>query len=116
MDLMRALDRFKDERDWLVHRSQHSYGDRLYTEVGRSEMLLRLDAFTEEARRLQKAVLQEINTFVASAGIDIEAAEDMARKNMGRLRGMPYGRLVLAAIAPDRRRKTIGAVKQCRHA
>jgi len=86
-ELLDSLGRFKDERDWLVHRSQNTHGDLLYTDAGRSETFTRLDAFTEEARRLQKAVLLEIDKFLNAAGLDVAAAERMALKNVGRLRG-----------------------------
>lgn len=85
--LLEDLGRFKDERDWLVHRSQNSNGDLLYTNAGRAETFARLDAFTEEARRLQIAVLQDISAFLAAAGLDVAAAESMALKSVGRLRG-----------------------------
>lgn len=85
--LLEDLGRFKDERDWLVHRSQNSNGDLLYTDADRAETFARLDAFTEEARRLQTAVLQDISAFIAAAGLDVAAAESMALKNVGRLRG-----------------------------
>jgi len=86
-ELLDDLTRFKEERDWLVHRSQTSHGDLLYTDAGRAETFTRLEEFTEEARRLQTALLQDISTFVSAAGLDVAAAENMAAKNVGRLRG-----------------------------
>ena len=85
--LLNELTKFKDERDWLVHRSQNSHGDLLYTDAGRIETITRLDAFTDHARQLQTALLQEVNRFVAAAGLDVAAAERMALKNVGHLRG-----------------------------
>ena len=85
--LLDELSKFKDERDWLVHRSQNSHGDLLYTDAGRAKTFARLDAFAEEALRLQTAVLQEIDLFVAAAGVDIGAAERSARSSLARLRG-----------------------------
>lgn len=86
-ELLDALGRFKEERDWLVHRSQNTHGDLLYTDAGRSEMFARLEAFTEEARRLHKALLLEIDQFLTASGLDVAAVERMALKNVGRLRG-----------------------------
>ena len=42
LQLQEDLGRFKEERDWLVHRSQNSHGDLLYTDAGRSETFARL--------------------------------------------------------------------------
>ena len=87
LELLDALGRFKEERDWLVHRSQTTHGDLLYTDRGRSETFARLDAFTDEATRLQKALLREINQYVSALGLDVAAAERIALKNIGHLRG-----------------------------
>lgn len=86
-ELLDALSRFKEERDWLVHRSQNTHGDLVYTDEGRIATFTRLDAFTEEARRLQNAVLEEMDRFLRAAGLDVAAAQRMALKNVGRLRG-----------------------------
>ena len=86
-DLLERLERFKDERDWLVHRSQQSYGDRLYTEPGREDMFRRLENFEGEASALQKAVLAEIDSFVSSSGVDVAVARALAERNIGRMRG-----------------------------
>jgi len=85
--ILDRLSTFKDERDWLIHRSQNSHGDLLYTDAGRAETFARLAAFIEEARVLQTALLDDINAFVAAAGLDVAAAERMAIKNVGRMRG-----------------------------
>lgn len=85
-ELLERLNRFKEERDWLIHRSQQSHGDRLYTDEGRIDMFSRLETFETEALDLQKAVLAEINLFVAGQGLDVAAAERMAVRNVGRLR------------------------------
>jgi hypothetical protein len=87
VELLERLTQFKEERDWLVHRSQQTHGDLLYTYSGREEMFRRLISFSEEANSLQKAILAEINAFAASHGVDVKAAEAMAARNVGRLRG-----------------------------
>jgi hypothetical protein len=85
--LFDRLNAFKEERDWLIHRSQNSHGDRLYTDSGRAETFARLAAFIDEARILQATLLHDINTFLAAAGLDVAAAERMAIKNVGSMRG-----------------------------
>jgi hypothetical protein len=86
-ELLGRLSLLKEERDWIIHRSQQTHGDRLYTDDGRREMFSRLEAFEEEALSLQKLVLAEINTFLVGHGLDVAAAERMAAQNVGRLRG-----------------------------
>jgi hypothetical protein len=85
--LFDRLNAFKEERDWLIHRSQNSHGDRLYTESGRAETFARLAAFIDEARILQAALMHDIDTFLAAAGLDVAAAECVAMKNLGSMRG-----------------------------
>lgn len=85
--ILDRLGRFKDERDWLVHRSQNSHGDLLYTDAGRAETFARLAAFIDEARSLQKALLDDINAFVAAADLDVAAVDRIAARNVGRIRG-----------------------------
>jgi len=85
--LFDRLNAFKEERDWLIHRSQNSHGDRLYTESGRAETFARLAAFIDEARILQAALMHDIDTFFAAAGLDVAAAERVAMKNLGSMRG-----------------------------
>ncbi|WP_157269005.1 hypothetical protein [Azohydromonas aeria] len=77
---------FKEECDWLVHRSQCSHGDLLYTDRGRAETFTRLEAFTNEAHRLQAALLGDINQYLIAIGIDTAAAQRFASQNTGRLR------------------------------
>jgi hypothetical protein len=86
-ELLDRLSRFKEERDWLIHRSQQSHGDLLYTDMGREEIFRRLEGFEEEASLLQKAVLKEIDAFAASRGVDVAAAQALAVRNVGRMRG-----------------------------
>ena len=85
--LFDQLNAFKEERDWLIHRSQNSHGDRLYTDAGRAETFARLAAFIDEASILQAALLHDIDTFLAAAGLDVAAAERVAIKNLGSMRG-----------------------------
>ena len=85
--LFDRLNAFKEERDWLIHRSQNSHGDRIYTEAGRTETFARLAAFIDEAKALQTELLNDIYTFLAAAGLDVAVVERMAIENLGRMRG-----------------------------
>lgn len=85
-ELLARLSRFKEERDWLIHRSQQSHGDLLYTDDGRTDMFDRLTQFEEEATSLQTAILAEIDTFAASRGVDVAAARALAVRNVGHMR------------------------------
>jgi hypothetical protein len=85
--LLRELQSFKDERDWLVHRSQNSHGDLLYTEDGRALTFERLESFAIEARRLQDQVLHEIADFLRSHSVDVEKADLLANRAIKRLKG-----------------------------
>lgn len=75
------------ERNWLVHRSMHEDGNSLYTPEGRAAIFSRLDSFIAEATALRKAIALEMEAFVRSLGLDVEAAEALARLNVARLRG-----------------------------
>lgn len=72
VELMVALEEFKEERDWLVHRSMNQNSDDLYLNSGRSTLITRLHKFTEEARQLQKLIAIELEDFVASKGVSRE--------------------------------------------
>ena len=63
------LETFKVERDWLVHRSMDENGDDLYLNSDRSKLLRRLSKFSEDARRLQGLIAQELEDFVVSKGV-----------------------------------------------
>ena len=52
-ELMSALIAFKEERDWLVHRSMNENGDDLYLNEDRQALFERLEEFAEQAKDLQ---------------------------------------------------------------
>lgn len=86
-ELLERLAKFKEERDWIIHRSQQTHGDALYTDPGRSEVFSRLERFDDEANSLRDSVAEEISEFMRAHGVDLEAAERLARQNVGRMRG-----------------------------
>ena len=71
-ELMIALEEFKEERDWLVHRSMNQNADDLYLDSGRSALMNRLQKFADDATRLQKLIAKELEDFVAGKGVSRE--------------------------------------------
>jgi len=87
-ELMNALRKFKNERDWLVHRSMAENGDDLYTDAGREGVLMRLYAFSEEAQALQRLVAKELEDYVVANGVSRQwihrrAMQDIQTKQGG---------------------------------
>jgi hypothetical protein len=86
-DLFIRLSNLKEERDWLVHRSQHQDGDTLYTDIGRQGVFERLDALQAEAVSLQPALAEQIRIFVESHGVSSEKAQKIAKQEISALKG-----------------------------
>lgn len=77
---MKSLEHFKEKRDWLVHRSVYQNGTDLYVNEKREALMNRTQAFSKEAKTLQKLIASELEVFVVSHGecrekIGQEAAE-----------------------------------------
>ena len=85
--LQERLDRFKEERDWLVHRSLHQSGDDLYEDEKRLSVMRRVELFSDEALALQKAVATDLETHVVAQGVSKEWVESYAAEQLKRLRG-----------------------------
>lgn len=65
--LQERLERFKEERDWLVHRLVHQDGENLYAYEKRFSLMARIKAFSEEALVLQKLIAAELEEFCGGA-------------------------------------------------
>ena len=87
-DLFSRLLNLKEERDWLVHRSQHQDGYSLYTDVGRQAVFQRLEALLNEAVSLQPAIAEQILLFVESHGVCYETARKSAERKIAALKGI----------------------------
>ena len=85
--LQDRLEKFKKERDWLVHRSLHQNGDDLYIDERRYLLLNRLAAFSEKAVILQRLIAAELEEFVVAQGISREWIENYAARRIKTLRG-----------------------------
>ena len=86
-DIFARLTNLKEERDWLVHRSQHQDGDTLYTDAGRQSVFERLEALQAEAVSLQPALAEQIRIFVESHGVSSKNAAEIAKQEIAALKG-----------------------------
>jgi hypothetical protein len=86
-DLQKRLEIFKEERDWLVHRSVYQNRQDLYLEDKRIALILRIQEFSEEALILQKLIAKELEDFVISQGVSREQIMRLAEENLRKLKG-----------------------------
>jgi hypothetical protein len=86
-ELVKRLELFKEERDWLIHRSVHQNGKDLYLNDKRNELMERIERFSEEALALQTAVAQEFEDFSLSKGLSRKWIYDKATRDIARLKG-----------------------------
>jgi hypothetical protein len=84
--LQTQLDNFKEERDWLIHRTQQSRKD-MYDAEKRDSIIDRIDRIQEEALRLQQAVGAETHAYMVSIGADPQEIERRALQEIRELRG-----------------------------
>lgn len=85
--LVKRLEVFKKERDWLVHKSVHQNGKDLYLNEKRYELMERIERFSEEALFLQTAVAQEFEDFSVSKGVSKKWIYDKAARDIAKLKG-----------------------------
>lgn len=83
------LKAFKEERDWLVHRSVYQNRQDLYLEDKRLELILRIQKFSEEALVLQKLIAKKLEEFVVAQGVSRKEITQVAEKNMRKLKEEP---------------------------
>jgi hypothetical protein len=86
-ELQKRLDTLKEERDWLVHRCVYQNRQDLYVEDKRLALILRIQAFSEEAMLLQKLIAKEMEDFVVSQGVDRQQIMSLAQENLRKLKG-----------------------------
>lgn len=85
--LQERLEKFKEERNWLVHRSVHKNGDDLYVNESRFAIMNRIQAFSDEAIELQKLIAKELEDFVVAQGVSKEWVDQQAEQEIKRLKG-----------------------------
>lgn len=86
-ELMRALGVFKEERDWLVHKSMNENGDDLYLGGARHALLTRFEEFSDHARHLQKLIAKELEDYVVSKGISRDWIHRRAMQDINQKQG-----------------------------
>ena len=86
-DLRQRFETFKVERHWLVHRSMVENGDDLYLDSAREALLHRVAAIQDEAIVLKKLVASDLDVWIASHGVDVDAAQRQAEETVRKLKG-----------------------------
>jgi hypothetical protein len=87
-EMIAILKTFKLERDWLVHRSLNENGDDLYLNTDRLRLLERLHKFSEDAKKLQRLIAEELEDFVVSKGVSREWIHQKAMSDVNRDKGV----------------------------
>lgn len=85
--LQDRLDRFKDERDWLVHRSVFQNRDDLYVDNKRYALIEKIRLISKEAIELQKLVSKDLEYFVVAQGVSQEWIYNKANQEILKLKG-----------------------------
>jgi len=67
--LIDRLGLFKDERDWLIHRSVRLNGEDLFVNEDRHKLFRRIELFTDEAIALNGEILVDLTQFSAKQGV-----------------------------------------------
>ena len=86
--LQKRLEIFKEERDWLVHRSVYQNREDLYVEDRRFALIARIQKFSEEALALQKLISKELEDFVVAQGVSREQVILMAENKLKKSKGL----------------------------
>lgn len=89
-NLLRRLENFNKERNWLIHRSLYQHGDDLYLDELRYELMKRIEAFSKEALLLQKMILSELEEYSISHSINKDSIEREARKQISYLKDIKF--------------------------
>jgi len=85
--LQERLERFKEERDWLVHRCVNQHRADLYENKKRYELIRRIESFTEEARAIQKLIGKELEDYVVAQGVNRDWIHRYAENQINKLKG-----------------------------
>ena len=88
LSLQERLEKFKEERNWLVHRSVYQNRNDLYVDEFRFALMERIKAFSDEAIYLQKIIAAELEDFVVSQGVSKELIGQQAEQKIKELKGV----------------------------
>jgi hypothetical protein len=86
-ELYAELKEFKEERDWLVHRSIQDRAD-LYLDEKREALIVRIMNFSEWALRIQKMISEELVAYGASVGVSPQWVASEGQKILNKLKGI----------------------------
>lgn len=86
-ELHAELKEFKEERDWLVHRSIQDRDD-LYVDGKREAMIKRIMELSEWALRLQKKICEELVTYGDSLGVSRQWVISEGQRILNRQKGI----------------------------
>ncbi len=86
-DLIRRLRALKEDRDWLVHRSQNEHGTAFYSDSGRKFVFGRLAQIQGAVAALKAEIVADLEQFCELAGVSPTEAEALARKQVAALKG-----------------------------
>jgi hypothetical protein len=78
--LLPRLDRFVDERNWLVHRSRHQNRTDLYSPAKRQTLIQRINAIADEALSLAKSFQQATEDHLIAGGMKKAKIDTRAAK------------------------------------
>lgn len=82
------LDKFLDERNWLVHRLVHENGEHMNINGKRDNFFQRIALISDEAQKLQKMIGSDLEDFVVSKGARREEIHARAERDFLRSRGL----------------------------
>lgn len=85
--LQERAEHFRDERNWLIHRSVFQHREDLYLDTTRNALMIRIKTFSEEAQMLHKLIAAELEEFVVSKGVSRSNVTEHANNTLRRLRG-----------------------------
>lgn len=86
-ELEARFEAFRTERHWLVHRSLVESGDDLYHAATRIAVFSRIAAVEEESSSLRDSIFEDLTSWSATHGVDMEAAHNQARDAIRKLKG-----------------------------
>ncbi|MCF6261695.1 MAG: hypothetical protein L3J98_16285 [Gammaproteobacteria bacterium] len=81
------FDNIINERNWLIHDSQNSNSEDLYNEEQTISMINRINFITDESIELTREVLNILEEFMLSEGVDLSAAYKQADDYINSLKG-----------------------------
>jgi len=86
--LQERLEKFNEERKWLVHKCVPSNREDLYVDSTRYALMKRIKKFSEEAGELHKSISKELEDFVCTQGVSRDTIYSQAVSTIMKLKGI----------------------------